>query len=71
MLEEKILNDLTQQFILAKISGCALKQGCKTHASLGQSNSQLLNEAALMSRRIRAVEQRRCAAGLAGAHPGL
>jgi len=29
-----------------------------------------MNQAALMSRRIRAVEHR-CAAGLAGAHPGL
>jgi len=31
----------------------------------------LQNEAALMSHRIRAVEHRRCAAGLASAHPGL
>jgi len=69
--EEKTINALTQQFILAKISGCALKQGCKTHSSLRQSNLQRQNEAALMSCRIRAVEQRRCAAGLAGAHPGL
>jgi len=63
--EEKTLNALTQQFILAKIWGCALKQGCKTHSSLRQSNLQRQNEAALMSRRIRAVEHR-CAAGLAG-----
>jgi len=36
-----------------------------------QSNLQLHNEAALMSCRIRAVEHRKCAAGLANAHPGL
>jgi len=29
------------------------------------------NQAALMSRRIRAIEHRKCAAGLAGAHRGL
>jgi len=40
-------------------------------SSLRQSNSQLQNQAALMSRRIRAVEHRKCAAGLVGAHPGL
>ena len=61
----------TQQFITAKISGCVLKQGSETHSSLRQSNLQLQNQAALMSRRIRAVEHWRCAAGLAGAHPGL
>jgi len=55
---------------LQKVSGCALKQGCKTHSSLRQSNLQLQNEAARMSRQIRAVE-RRCAAGQAGAHPRL
>jgi len=69
--EENILNATTQQFITAKISGCALKQGRKTHSSLRQSNLQLQNEAALMSCRIRAVEHRKCAAGVAGAHPGL
>jgi len=62
---------MIQQFITAKISGCALKQGSKTHSSIPQSNLQLQNEAALMSRRIRAVEHRKSAAGLAGAHPGL
>jgi len=36
-----------------------------------QSNLQLQNEAALMSRRIRAVDHRKSAAGLAGAHTGL
>jgi len=40
------------------------QNGSKTH-------SQLQNEAALMSCRIWAVEHRKCAAGLAGAHPGL
>jgi len=35
------------------------------------SNLQLQNEAPLMSCRIRAVEQRKCAAGLSDAHPGL
>jgi len=50
--------------------GCVLKKGSETDSSLRQSNLQLLNEAALMSRRIRAVEHR-CAVGLAGAHPGL
>jgi len=69
--QEKELDALTQQFILAKISDCALKQGYKTHSSLCQSNLQLQNKAALMSRRIWTVEHRRCAAGLAGAHPGL
>jgi len=29
------------------------------------------NEAALMFRRIRAVEHRKCAAGLVDAHPGV
>jgi len=63
--EENKLNATTQQFIIAKLSGCALKQGSKTH------NLQLQNEATLMSCRIRAVEHRKSAAGLAGAHPGL
>ena len=56
--EENKLNATTQQSITAKISACALKQGRKTHSSLCQSNLQLQNEAALMSRRIRAVEHR-------------
>jgi len=38
---------------------------------MSQSNLQLQNEAALMSCRIRAVEHRKCAAGLAEAHPSL
>ena len=69
--EENKLNATTQQFLTAKISGRALKQGSKTHSSLRQSNLQLHNETALMSCRIRAVEHRKCAAGLAGAHPDL
>ena len=62
---------MIQQFItvIISLSGCVLKQVSKTHSSLGQSNLQLQNQAALMSRRIRAVEHRRCAAGLA--HSGL
>jgi len=55
-------------FITAKIPGCALKQATKTH-SLRQINLQLQNEAALISCRIRAVEHRNCAAGMAAAHP--
>ena len=70
--EENKLNATTaQQFITAKISGCALIQGNETHSSLRQSNLQLQNQAALRSRQIRAVEHWRCAAGLAGADPGL
>ena len=69
--EENKLNATTQQFITAKISGCALKQGSKTHSSLRQSNLQLQNQAAQMSCRIRAVEHRKCAAGLAVALPGV
>jgi len=53
------------------MSGGALKQGSKTHSSIRQSNLQPQNEAALMSYRTRAVEHRKGAAGLAGAHPGL
>jgi len=68
--EEFTLTATTQQFITAKISDATLKQGNKTHSSLRQRNMQLQNETALMSCRMRAVE-RRCAAGVAGAHPGL
>jgi len=71
ILEENKLNATTQQIITAKISSCAWKPGSKTHSSLRHSNSQLQNEAALMSCRIRAVEHRKCAAGLAGAQPPL
>jgi len=65
------LNATTQQFITAKITGCALKLGNKTHSSVRQRNLQLQNQAALRSLYIRSVEHWRCAAGLAGAHPGL
>ena len=40
-------------------------------SSLRQSNLQLQNETPLMSYRIRAVEHRKCVAGLADAHPSL
>jgi len=69
--EENELNATTQQFKTGKISGCVLKQGKKAHSSLRQSNLQLQNKAALTSCRVRAAERRKCAAGLAGAHPGL
>jgi len=69
--EESKPNATTQQFMTAKISGGALKQGRKTHSSLRKSNLQLQNEAALMSCRIRAVVHRKCAAGLSDAYPGL
>ena len=62
--EENKLNPRTQQFIIAKIPGCALKQGSKTHSSLRQSNLHRKNQAALMSCPIRAVEHRKCAARL-------
>ena len=62
---------MTQQFRIAKISGCALKQGSKTHSPLRQSNFQLQNQATLMSCRIRAVEHWKCAAWLSNTHPGL
>jgi len=55
--EENKLNAVTaQQFVTAKISGCALKQGSETDSSLRQSNLQLQNQAALRSRQMRAVE---------------
>ena len=65
--EENKLNATTQQFITAKISGCALIQGSETRSSLCQSNLKLQNEAALRSRQIHG----RCVAGLACADPGL
>jgi len=48
----------------------SVHQGSKTHSSLRQNKLQLQNQAALMSRQIRAVEHR-CAAGLVSTHPGL
>ena len=67
ILEKNKLKATTQQHITAKVSGCACKPGSKTYSSLHQNNSQLQNEAALMSCRIRAVEHRKGAAGHAGA----
>jgi len=46
---ENKLNTTTRQLLAAKISGCALNQGSKTHSSMRQCNLQLQNEAALMS----------------------
>jgi len=69
--EEHKLNTMIQQFKIAKISVCALKQRSKTHSPLRQSNLQLQNQATLMSCRIRAVEHCKCAAGLSNTHPGL
>jgi len=64
--EENTLNATTQKFITAKIPGCALKHGSKTHSSMRQSNLQLQNQATLMSCRIQAVDHRKSSAGLAG-----
>ena len=69
--EENELNAAILQFITANISACVFKQVSKIRSSLRQSKLQRKNEAALMSCRIRAVEYRKCAAGLAGAHPDL
>jgi len=55
----------------SSVSGCALKQGSKTHSSSRQTNLQLQNEAALISCRMRAVKHRKWAAGQPGAHPAL
>jgi len=53
----------------AKISGNALKQGCRTHSVLRQRSSQLQKfKATLMSRRI-AIDQKVC--GWDGGYPGL
>jgi len=68
--EDTTLNATTQQFVPARISGCAVKQRSKTHSSLRQSNLQLQNEATLLSCRIGEIEHRKSAAGLAGAHHG-
>jgi len=57
---ENKFNSTTQQFITAKISGFALKQGSKRHSLLSQRNLQLQTEAALIFCRIRAVEHRVC-----------
>ena len=63
------LNAKTEQFITAKISPNALKQGSRTHSMLRQRSSQLQKyRAARMSRRI-AVDQKVC--GGDGGHPGM
>jgi len=55
-----IIGILRQQFITAKISGNALKQGSRTHSLLRQHSSQQPKyKAARMSRRI-AVDQYVC-----------
>jgi len=69
--EENKLNATMQQFITAKMAGCVLKQGSKTHSSTRQNNLQRQNEAALMFFRLWAVEHRKCTAGLPGVHPNL
>jgi len=57
----------TEQFITAKISSNALKQGSRTHSMLRQRSSQLQkHKAARMSRRI-ALDQNVC--GGNGGHP--
>jgi len=48
-----------------------LKHWNKTHSSIPSSNLQLQNQAALMSRRMRALKHRRCEAELACTHSGL
>jgi len=59
----------TEQFMTAKISGNALKQGSRAHAVLRQRSSQLQKcKAALMSRRI-AIDQKACSWD--GGHPRL
>ena len=59
----------TEQFMTAKISGNALKQGSRTHSVLRQRSSQLQKyKAARMSRRV-AIDQKIC--GWDGEHPRL
>jgi len=59
----------TEQFMTAKISGNALKQGSRTHAVLPQRSSQLQKyKAVRMSRHI-AIDQKVC--GWDSGHPGL
>jgi len=58
----------TEQFMTAKISGNALKQGSRTHSVLRQRSSQLQTyKAARMCRRI-AIDQKVC--GWDGGHQG-
>jgi len=58
----------TEQFMTARISGSALKQGSRTLSVLRQRSSQLQKyKAARMSRT--AIDQKVC--GWDGGHPGL
>ena len=66
--EENKLNATKQQFIIAKISGYA-SHGSKTHSSLCPTNLQLQNQVVLIPRWIRAVEHRKCVAGLSNVQP--
>jgi len=59
----------TEQFMTARISGNALKQGSRTHLMLRQRSSQLQkHKAARMSCRL-ALDQNVC--GGNGGHPGV
>jgi len=57
---------MTQQFKTAKYQAA-----CLNRVKLHQSNLQLQNQAALMSRRVQALGRRRYAVGLACTHSGL
>jgi len=64
------LNAKTEKFIIAKISGNALKQGNRTHSVLHQRSLQLQKyNAARMSRRQSSQAEKVC--GWDGGHPGL
>jgi len=55
----------TEQFMTAKISGNALKQGSRTHLALRQRSSQLQKyKAARISRHV-AIDQKVCAVAYA------
>ena len=69
--EENTLNATTQQFITAKISGCTLKQGSKTLINASAQFTTTKWDCAIMSCRIRAVEHRKSATGLADAQSRL
>ena len=69
--EENTLNPTTQQFITAKISGCALKQGSKTLITASAQFTTTKWNCAIMSCWIQAVERTKSAAGLADAQPRL
>jgi len=69
--EKNILNATTQQFIIANISGCALKQGVKHTHQCVRAIFNYKMRLPLMYCLIRAVEHRKCVAGLADAQPGF